>query len=245
VASETWSDAVDALRPYMFRISTPRGFGTGFLISRHQDQQLCAIATAAHVVNHAHYWEEPIRLEHLASGRNVLVRMPQRVMFLDEAHDTAALLMNVGDLELPSNNLPLGPKGHHFRVGNDIGWVGFPAVASTALCFFRGRVSAWLGEEQSYLIDGVAINGVSGGPAFHLAKDLPFIIGVVSAYVPNRATGETLPGLAVIRDVTQFHNLAPTFATLDEAKSQETPPTVPPPPPDIEQENAGVTRRSL
>jgi hypothetical protein len=244
VASDTWSDAVAALRPYVFRISTPRGFGTGFLLSRHQNQRLCAIATAAHVIDHAHYWEEPIRLEHAESGRNVLVRTPERVIFLDEAHDTAALLIEAGDLDLPKTSLPLGPKGHHYRVGNDVGWVGFPAVASTTLCFFQGRVSAWLKIEQSYLIDGVAINGVSGGPAFHLAEDLPLMVGVVSAYMPNRATGETLPGVAVVRDVTQFHNLTPTFASLDEAKTQESPPSVPPPTPDTEQEPHTLARRA-
>ena len=75
-------------------------------------------------------------------------------------------------------------------------------------------------------MDGVAINGVSGGPAFHVTgvEEMPVLImGVVSAYVPNRATGETLPGLSVVRDVAQFHELAPTFASLDQAKSAESP----------------------
>ena len=53
------------------------------------------------------------------------------------------------------------------------------------------------------------------------------VIGVVSAYVPNRATGDVLPGLSVVRDVTQFHELAPTFASLDQARDAE-PPAEPP-----------------
>ena len=86
-------------------------------------------------------------------------------------------------------------------------------------------------------MDGVAINGVSGGPAFHLTtvENMPVIImGVMSAYVPNRATGEVLPGLSVVRGVAQFHELLPTFESLDQAKSQESPPAVPAPIPESE-----------
>jgi hypothetical protein len=89
------------------------------------------------------------------------------------------------------------------------------------------HVSAWVEAETAYLVDGVAINGVSDGPAF-----IPehVLVGVVSAYVPNRATGEPLPGLAVVRGVEQFHDLAESFRTLDDAKAEETAPTEPPPP---------------
>ena len=49
------------------------------------------------------------------------------------------------------------------------------------------------------------------------------LIGVVSAYIANRATGETLPGVAVVQDVTQFYDITQGFKTLDEAKSDESP----------------------
>jgi hypothetical protein len=76
-------------------------------------------------------------------------------------------------------------------------------------------------------VDGVAINGVSGGPAFIREK---MLVGVVAAYIPNRATGEPFPGLAVVRGVEQFHELAESFRSIDEAKAEETLPTEPPPP---------------
>lgn len=82
----------------------------------------------------------------------------------------------------------------------------------------------------------MAINGVSGGPAMHMAvvdeQLVVVIVGVVSAYMPNRATGEVLPGLSVVRDVSQFHELAPTFASIDQARSAEPPAELPPPAPD-------------
>ena len=71
-----------------------------------------------------------------------------------------------------------------------------PAIEPDTLCFFAGTVSARQTNRKAYLIDGVAINGVSGGPVFHSpTPDEVQIIGCVSAYHANRATGETLPGL--------------------------------------------------
>ena len=118
----SWADVVDYLRPYMFRISTPRGFGTGFALSLHANKTLCAVATAAHVVDHAHYWEEPVRLEHVASKQVLVARPATRAIFLDEARDTAVVLIAPGNITIPEKPLPLGPKSKHYRVGNQIGW---------------------------------------------------------------------------------------------------------------------------
>ena len=238
MAQVPWSNAVEIIEPHVVRISTPRGSGTGFLLSNGKNNAICGIATAAHVVDHAYYWEEPIRIDHVNSGKSVVVRRDERAVILDVARDTAALLFNRADLPLPPDPLPLAPKDMFLKVGSDIAWLGFPAIPAASLCFFAGNVSAWIQAQGAYLVDGVAINGVSGGPAFHMAvvddKPLVLVMGVVSAYVPNRATGEVLPGLSVVRDVAQFHELAPTFASLDQARSAQTPaaPPLPPPEPD-------------
>jgi hypothetical protein len=228
-----WSQAVETIKPHVVRISTPQASGTGFLISNGRNNAVCGIATAAHVVDHAHYWEEPIRIDHVSSGKSVVVRRHQRAVFLDENRDTAAILFDRGELPIPPEPLLLTPRDQYLKVGNKIGWLGFPAIPVASLCFFSGDISAWLHAQKAYLVDGVAINGVSGGPAFHTSgneDDAVVIVGVVSAYVPNRATGEVLPGLSVVRDVSQFHELAPTFASLDQAQEAE-PPTEGPPPP--------------
>jgi hypothetical protein len=86
------------------------------------------------------------------------------------------------------------------------------------LCFFTGAVSAGQPTRKAYLIDGVAINGVSGGPVFHCpAPDKVQIIGCVSAYHANRATGEALPGLLRAQDVSHFHGVAKHVQSIDEA----------------------------
>jgi hypothetical protein len=132
----------------------------------------------------------------------LVLRRGERAVLLDVAHDTAALLFRRGELPLPADPLPLAPKGMFLKVGNEIAWLGFPAIPTASLCFFAGNVSAWVQAQSAYLVDGVAINGVSGGPAFHLSGQDAFpvvLMGVVSAYVPNRATGEVLPGRALTR----------------------------------------------
>jgi Trypsin-like peptidase domain len=225
-----WAEAIDILQPYVVKIATPRGSGTGFMVSRSTSTGICAVATAAHVVDNAHYWGEPIRIHHHHSEKSALLRAENRAIFLKEELDTAAVLFHTSQLEFPEKVLELSPEEQYLMPGYEIGWLGFPAFASSSLCFFSGRVSAFLEERSSYLADGVAINGVSGGPAFSVIGESLTVIGVVSAYIPNRATGETLPGLCEIRDVGQFQQLAKSFESMDQARDGQSNLEVPPPP---------------
>jgi hypothetical protein len=223
-----WCHAVEIVSPHVVRIVTPEVSGTGFLLSHIESRPIFAVATAAHVVTHAHYWEQPIRIEH--SGKTLLLRKVDRAIFMDEAKDTAAIVFDKEELALPDKPLDfLPPEGLSLKVGNEIGWLGYPALARGDLCFFSGRVSAWGREQLKYLVDGVAINGVSGGPAFWNGLNKITLTGVVSAYIANRATGETLPGLAVVTNVNQFHELTKMFKSVNEAKEKESPPQPPAP----------------
>jgi len=221
-----WYEAVDALRPRMVRIATPVGTGSGFLLPWQSKTGLCAIATASHVIDHAFYWEQPIRLDQIETGKSVLVRQDQRAIFSNSKLDTAVLVIETSIIQPPEGELSFVPEEKYLRVGNEVGWLGFPAI-TPSLCFFSGRISAWREEEKAYLIDGVAINGVSGGVVFSLRDVDPMVVGVVSAYVPNRATGEVLPGLAIARDVSYLHQQATNFASLDDARSAQSIPEPP------------------
>jgi hypothetical protein len=225
VGEEPWHAIVAVVEPYVVRLSTPGGWGTGFLLAYSKTGNLAGFATAAHVVQHAHMWENPIRLDHVSSGKTRLLRQGDRSISLYADHDTGMIVTFKGDLDLPAEPLPMAPQGKHLKVGNEIGWLGFPAIPSANLCFFSGRVSAWVSELEAYLVDGNAINGVSGGPAFALVDGEIHLIGVVSAYVPNRATGEALPGLAVVRSVEKLHDEVARLTSFEEAKSEETPPS--------------------
>jgi len=225
-----WHEAAEWVIPFVVKISTPNASGTGFLVSHSAVGPICGIATAAHVVSHPHYWEQPIRIEHYQSGKVIVLRNADRAILIEESNDTAAILFQKGELPLPETPPELLTEGFTAKAGVEVGWVGFPAIRPQNLCFFSGRISACLAEDHAYLVDGVAINGVSGGPALFLMTDRTVVVGVVSAYIPNRATGDTLPGLSVIRDISQFHETVRLVKSIDDAKKQESPPPAEPPP---------------
>ena len=111
MAELPWSNAVEIIQPHVVRISTPRGSGSGFLISNGHNNAVCGIATAAHVVDHAHYWEEPIRIDHVSSGKSLVIRRDDRAIFLDLNRDTAALLFNRG-VRFLQTRCPWGSQRH-------------------------------------------------------------------------------------------------------------------------------------
>ena len=219
-----WNNVQKQIVPYLLRIETQDGSGTGFLFAYNEDKSIAAFATAAHVVEQAHDWKQPIKLIHHESGDDVFLTDKERVIFLDRRRDSASILVRADALKLPASTLPLMDPTKYKRVGVEIAWTGFPSVAYPELCFFTGCVSAFLTRDDCYLIDGVAINGVSGGPVFADFGDknhTPEIIGSVSAYMPNRVGGTTLPGLLRAQDIAPFQETIKTITSMDEAKRQE------------------------
>jgi hypothetical protein len=60
-----WNSIVDKIAPYVAKIETQDGHGTGFLCLYNQDKSMLGIATARHVVRNANEWQQPIRLRNL------------------------------------------------------------------------------------------------------------------------------------------------------------------------------------
>ncbi len=217
----SWDESVETVTPYIVKIETPTGHGTGFLCLYNEDKSFYGVATALHVVSHADEWQEPIRLRHFPSSTSVFLKEPDRHIFSDPRTDSAVIVAPPGTIQLPEDTLPLLPTDLPLPIGTEVGWLGFPAMAEYTLCFFSGNISARQDWRHAYLIDGVAINGVSGGPVFY-SRDRAGVqvIGTISAYVSNTATGETLPGLSIARDVSHFHDTIGTIKSLDEAREQ-------------------------
>lgn len=217
-----WDAAIKIVEPHVVRIETPNGYGTGFLAFYNYDAAWCGVATAAHVVSHADDWQHPIRVRNAKSPNPRFLRAEDRVIFLDNATDSAVVLFLKGDLQLPESPIALMPVDQPCGIGADIGWLGYPTIEPDTMCFFAGTVSAWQAPRKSYLIDGVAINGVSGGPVFHFPDPEKLqIVGCVSAYHANRATGEALPGLLRAQDVSHFHAAAGQVRSIDEANAKK------------------------
>ena len=216
----SWFKLQQHVEPYLIRIETQQGSGTGFLFAYNPTDTLAAIATAAHVIDDAHEWKQPIKLIHNKTGQMAFVTEDMRVVFVDNKRDSAVILVAKSLLPLPTTTFPLADSAKFKKVGVELGWTGFPSVAYPNLCFFTGRVSSFLGRQDCYLIDGVAINGVSGGPVFCELKDgNPEIVGIISAYMPNRS-GNT-PGLLRAQDITYFDSTLKTLRSLHEAKEKE------------------------
>ena len=196
-----WFEQVQAVMPHVVRIETPTGHGTGFL--RLREGNRIGIATAHHVISHADKWQQPIRLYCPYTDTEQFLAPGERVVEGNAMHDAALIGMTTNGLELPPTPIPLPQVALPLVPGSEVGWIGFPHIVDRA-CFFAGVISAQITELNSYYIDGVSIQGVSGGPAFCTLETGLHVIGVVSAYIDNQALGKTLPGLMIARDVSVY-----------------------------------------
>jgi hypothetical protein len=214
-----WNDIVEKVAPYVVKIETPNGHGTGFLCLYNEDHSIYGLATAYHVVEHADRWQQPIRVLHHSSNTTAFINEERRVILSDDSRDSAVILCWDSDLELPQQLIPILPVDHRLPIGVEVGWIGYPSISRYTQCFFSGKVSAVQDFRHGYLIDGVAINGVSGGPVLYSSNTEGVqIVGLLTAYMVNRATGEALPGLSVAQDVSHLHEAASRVKNVDEAK---------------------------
>lgn len=216
----TWYKALNDVRKVTFKIMTPQGSGTGFLVTFRSQQGICGVATAYHVIEHAFTWEEPIKLIHAGTGAAVLLRAPDRYILPNPTNDAAIIMFMKGSLNIETTPPTLAPEDKYLLPGNEIAWAGYPALAANEFSFFHGHVSCFLNNISAYLVDGVAINGVSGGPAFAATGETVHIIGIVSAYIPNRVTGESLPGVCFVTGIKPFYAFIKDIASLEEAREK-------------------------
>lgn len=217
-----WNSIVEKITPYIVKIETPEGHGTGFLCFYNADRSFCGIATAQHVVKSADEWQQPIRLNHFPSKTTLFLKEGDRIILHDMGTDSALILVKPGELKLPEVPIPLLPSSVVLGIGTEVGWLGYPALAQYDLCFFGGMISARQEWRHAYLLDGVAINGVSGGPVIYSTDTEGIqIVGTVSAYMSNKATGSTLPGLAIAKDVSHFHDTISALRSMDEARAKK------------------------
>ena len=162
-----WDQIVQRVTPHIVKIETQSGHGSGFLFMYNENKSWCGIATAAHVLYQADKWKQPIQIFHSESDQTLFLQAGERVITIDWETDSAVLLFSIEDLPLPQDLIPLLPSSSPLDIGLEVGWLGFPAIESFTLCFFSGIISARQDFRKAYLIDGVAINGVSGGPVLY------------------------------------------------------------------------------
>lgn len=200
-----WHTATQQVESSVVRISSQHGTGTGFVLYR--DDATIMVATAAHVISDAHLLHSTIGIANHAGAPVGKVHARDRKVIFHASLDSAIIRWNSPTKDAASlsgvwksDALMLMEPGKGIRTGVEVGWLGFPHLVPK-MCFFSGHVSTLY--QGRYFIDGVAIHGVSGGPAFYYDDDDEkiVVIGTVSSYRPNKATGETLPGLMTVEAI--------------------------------------------
>jgi hypothetical protein len=214
-----WQEAVEIIKPYVVKIRTPSYFGTGFMCFEYPAKTHYGIATARHVVSNAKEWQEPIKI--IYQQETVFYSAVERIILDDEEYDSSVILVPPPEaFNFPSHFVPFIPTGDTLPIGTEVGWMGYPSVDPDTLCFFTGRISAH--RATGYYIDGVSINGVSGGPVFHKdeAGNLR-ILGIVTQYHANRSRpGEALPGLMYAHAATRFNSMIDDLNTYYAQQAQ-------------------------
>ena len=199
-----WDRVVDLLERIVFHIQAADSLGTGFAVSvgkQDKPQKLnhYMFATAWHVVENVVNSDHPILMTATDGKTAFEAKAGYYSIFRlgPEIFDTALIYLKSGEEILSQGDLlPMLDWDLQMAKGTEIGWVGFPGIVGQPFCFFKGSVSGYLDSPPTYLVDGVAINGVSGGPA---VDNQAHIIGLVSSYIPNKVDKyTTLPGLVTI-----------------------------------------------
>ncbi len=195
-----WVSAAERVSKVVFRLEGDPSSGTCFAVSCSETKNpysyFLMLATAYHVVKD----QKQGSLLRLISSDETMVLDSQTndILVVPPSlpeYDIALLFVESQHPLIAPKDLPPFPpdNGNYPARGTELGWLGYPGVAWPELCFFRGSISGYQSNPPNYLIDGVSINGVSGGPAFNQDG---VIFAAVQRYLPNRLSDNlTLPGL--------------------------------------------------
>lgn len=167
-----WFEVVERFGNYTFRIYTDSAMGTGFLVMVGSAMgHIAALATAWHVVKKA---ETGTSLRICNRNDNEVARSlggNMAVMEVENGLDSALVVIKTKAEIFPQDLLlPQLPA--------DVGWMSYPGTVEPELCFFHSHIAGTLKKPPIYFVDGVATNGVSGGPVF---DDQRHLTGLVSA----------------------------------------------------------------
>lgn len=202
------------VRPHTVKLSTAGNMGCGFLVDTpvlQSGRPGVLLATAWHVIQSAVDTAGALDVYHFSSGNSCRIPASDFGVLSDKGRDLAVVFFERSHLpDLPVECLHL--LDDVLPPGQEISWCGYPAgvliswsIKGDLLCHFSGTISASYGKNnKDYLIDGVTINGISGGPAYLEQEGKLIVVGVVTNYYPNIQRNGVLPGLGAIRGIDEI-----------------------------------------
>src|SRR5271154_6666164 len=75
-----WNEIVKKITPYIVKIETPAGHGTGFLCLYNEERNSLGVATACHVVEYADQWQQPIRMTQPSTQSFAFLQEGERII---------------------------------------------------------------------------------------------------------------------------------------------------------------------
>jgi len=200
-----WVEPFNNMQKWVVKVELNNSFGTGILMAQREfkGKNEIAIATAYHVIKNTK--SDFIKITHYSTQKKETYQTNKSLFLHNLERDLCLMILEKRNFILPTEEELLIMQDDKILVpGVQIGWCGFPGIIENNLCFFSGHISSILKNSGDYLVDGTAINGVSGGPAFFKDQNKAVLIGIVTNYIPNLATGLTLPGLSLIRCINPY-----------------------------------------
>lgn len=196
--NNNWITAVAAMKKSVVKIDTPTCSGTGFAIPPPSGKEgFGCIMTAWHVIEHSAIWKEPICFVHPLTNTSTVFQANEIEINPAQIRDQVYILFDLARFFYTQPVQFAVNSNFHFIEGVEIGWLGYPNLYPQKPCFFHGYVSSYDEDIEAYIVDGVAIHGVSGGPVFEISSGTPVVVGLVTNYRPN----QTLPGISIVRSV--------------------------------------------
>ena len=135
-----WRRLIEEIKPYIVKIETPSGSGTGFQIGEDDKWDYAITVTAHHVIAFAEQWGLPIKITREAPSESLELppAEPGRSRIRRTRQDASSLFLPVkrhlSEIALHPATLP---------VGTEVGWLGYPGSVSGGKLAFSLGGSAW------------------------------------------------------------------------------------------------------
>ena len=217
MAKFEWYQAVKLMQQNLVRIEAGNSVGSGVRFAvpdKYEAQYNHCILTAHHVIKDILKDKLPLSIIP-ESDRKKKWTIEDWSIVHNQEHDHALVMFGCADCMPPFRPYKILEPKSHYVPGVEIGWLGYPNISGLngVACFSHGYISAYLKKEEAYLVDGVSIHGMSGGPAFVCENDGTIVLaGVVTNYLANRRPdGKVLPGMAMFRTIQQIQKYYSNF----------------------------------